>query len=105
MAYAGTDASTANEGGDRGTLSLPGAQADMISQVAAKNPNTIVYMETIGAVNVTSFEPHVAAMLWSSYNGQRKGESLADVVLGAVQPERAPAVHLVPPTDRSCRHQ
>ena len=86
IAYAGTDASTANEGGDRGTLNLPGAQADMISQVAAKNPNTIVYMETIGAVNVTSFEPHVAAMLWSSYNGQRKGQSLADVVLGAVNP-------------------
>jgi beta-glucosidase len=86
IAYAGTDASTANEGGDRGTLNLPGAQADMISQVAAKNPNTIVYMETIGAVNVTSFEPHVAAMLWSSYNGQRKGESLADVVLGTANP-------------------
>jgi beta-glucosidase len=86
IAYAGTDANTANEGGDRGTLNLPGAQADMISQVAAKNPNTIVYLETIGAVNVTSFEPHVATMLWSSYNGQRKGESLADVVLGAVNP-------------------
>ena len=86
IAYAGTDASTANEGGDRGTLNLPGAQADMISQLAAKNPNTIAYMETIGAVNVTSFEPHVAAMLWSSYNGQRKGESLADVVLGSANP-------------------
>jgi beta-glucosidase len=86
IAYAGTDASTANEGGDRGTLNLPGAQADMINQVAAKNPNTIAYMETIGAVNVTSFEPNVAAMLWSSYNGQRKGESLADVVLGAANP-------------------
>src|SRR5207237_1442928 len=35
---------------------------------------------------VTSFQPHVAAMLWSSYNGQRKGESLADVVLGKVNP-------------------
>ena len=86
ICYAGTDANTANEGGDRGTLNLPGAQADMINQVAAKNPNTIAYMETIGAVNVTSFEPHVAAMLWSSYNGQRKGESLADVVLGSVNP-------------------
>ena len=34
-------------------------------------------------------------MLWSSYNGQRKGEALADVLLGKVQPERPPAVHLV----------
>ena len=29
-----------------------------------------------------------SAILWSSYNGMRKGEALADVLLGALQPER-----------------
>jgi beta-glucosidase len=43
-------------------------------------------METVGQVDVTSFEPHVAAVLWSSYNGQRKGESLGDVLLGTYNP-------------------
>jgi beta-glucosidase len=86
IVYAGTDGTTAREDVDRTTLALPGAQTDMISQVAARNPNTVVYMETVGQVDVTPFEPHVAAMLWSSYNGQRKGESLADVLLGAANP-------------------
>ena len=86
VVYAGTDPSTAGEGVDRSTLDLPGAQASLINQVAAKNPNTIVYLETMGEVNVGSFEPNVHAMLWSSYNGERKGQSLADVLLGAYNP-------------------
>ncbi|MGE5291807.1 MAG: glycoside hydrolase family 3 C-terminal domain-containing protein [Micromonosporaceae bacterium] len=86
IVYVGTDPSTATEAGDRSTLDLPGAQASLISQVAAKNPNTVAYMETMGEVNVTGFEPGVHAMLWSSYNGQRKGDSLADVLLGNYNP-------------------
>ena len=86
VVYVGTDASTGQEAQDRKDLALPGAQGSLISQVAAKNPNTIVYMETDGPVDVTGFEPSAPAMLWSSFNGMRKGESLADVVLGKVNP-------------------
>lgn len=86
IVYAGTDFSTAREDVDRSTLALPGAQAQMISQIAARNPNTVVYLETIGQVDVTSFEPGVAALLWSAPNGLRKGEALADVLFGAVNP-------------------
>jgi beta-glucosidase len=86
IVYAGTDGSTSSEARDRTSVALPGAQAQMISQVAAANPNTVVYMETVGEVDVTSFQNQVPAMLWSSYNGQRKGESLADVVLGGYDP-------------------
>jgi beta-glucosidase len=86
IVYTGTDAGTATEDRDRTTMALPGAQADLINQVAAQNPNTIAVMEAIGQVDVGSFEPNVHAMLWSSYNGQRKGESLADVLLGAYNP-------------------
>jgi beta-glucosidase len=86
IVYVGTDGSTAAEDTDRSAITLPGAQASLISQVAAQNPNTIVYMETIGEVTVTAFEPAVAAILWSSYNGQRKGEALADVLLGTYNP-------------------
>jgi len=86
LVYAGTDASTAREDVDRGTLALPGAQAELIRQVAAANPNTVGYLETTGEVDVTGFEPRLPALLWSSYNGQRKGEALADVLLGAANP-------------------
>ena len=50
------------------------------------NPNTIGVMETIGPQDVSSFEPTTPAILWSSYNGQRKGEALADVLLGTYNP-------------------
>src|SRR3954447_8840026 len=86
VAYVGTDAFTADEDRDRTSITLPGAQDSLIEQMAAANPNTTVYMETIGPMDVSAWEGDVASILWSSYNGQRKGEALADVLLGAYNP-------------------
>ena len=86
IVYAGTDETTAREQNDRKNLQLPGAQAQLISQVAAVNPHTIAYLETVGQVDVSSFADKVPAMLWSSFNGQQKGAALADVLTGAVNP-------------------
>jgi beta-glucosidase len=90
----GTDGSSASascvgcgtEASDRTAITLPGNQASLINQVAAANPNTIVYMRTLGPMDVSSFEPNVSAILWSSYNAQREGQALADVLLGAYDP-------------------
>jgi beta-glucosidase len=84
IVVAGTDASTADEAADRSTLALPGAQSSLISQVADQNPNTVVYLETMGQVDLGEFQDKVPALLWSSYNGQRQGSALADVLLGKV---------------------
>jgi beta-glucosidase len=86
IAVVGTDSSTGTEGVDRGSFALPGAQASMISQLEAANPNTIVYMETMGDVDTSPFLSTTPALLWSSYNGQRQGAALADVLLGKVDP-------------------
>ncbi|WHY66679.1 glycoside hydrolase family 3 C-terminal domain-containing protein [Neobacillus sp. SuZ13] len=86
IVYGGTDNTTADEAGDRHDLNLPGAQASLIDQVAKANPNTIAVMETIGQVEINSFEKDLSAMIWSSYNGERKGEGLADVLLGKHNP-------------------
>ena len=91
VVYAGMDSTsssgtTGTEDRDRTSLALPGQQAQLISQVDAVNPDTIAVMETIGPQDVTSFEPATPAILWSSYNGMRKGESLADVLLGTYNP-------------------
>jgi beta-glucosidase len=83
---AGTDDNTAKEEKDRTTLQLPAPQTDLINGVAARNPNTAVSLRTVGPVDVTSFEPHVRSILWSSYNGMRGGEALADVLTGAQDP-------------------
>lgn len=86
IVYAGTDRSTAGEYNDRTSLDLPGAQAALISYVAAANPNTIAVMDTVGAVNLSGFAGRVPAMLWSSYNGQLSGSALADVMVGKYDP-------------------
>jgi beta-glucosidase len=83
---AGTDGFTAGEDTDRSDLSLPGDQASLIEQIAARNPHTVVYLQTGGQVDVSGFASKVPALLWSSYNGQRQGEALADVLLGTVNP-------------------
>jgi len=86
VVHAGTDGATAAEDGDRRDLNLPSDQTALIGQVVAHNPNTVVYLETVGQVEVSAFEAKVPALLWSSYAGQRKGEALADVLLGVVSP-------------------
>jgi beta-glucosidase len=86
IVVAGTDFTTAREDVDRANLALPGAQASMISQVEAANPNTVVYLETVGAVETGSFDSTTPALLWSSYNGQRQGAALANALLGRVNP-------------------
>ncbi len=86
IVYTGTDDSTANEFVDRTDMALPGAQAQLIDDVAAKNPNTAAVIESIGQVDVDSFRNNVPSLLWTSYNGERKGDALADVVLGNYNP-------------------
>jgi beta-glucosidase len=86
IVYAGTDDTTANEFVDRTDMALPGAQTQLISDVAAKNPNTAAVIEAIGQVDVESFRDNVPSLLWTSYYGERKGDALADVVLGNYDP-------------------
>ncbi len=86
VVYTGTDSGTATEDRDRTAITLPAAQDSLISQVAAQNPNTISVMETIGPMDISAWEPAVSSIVWSSYNGMRKGEALADVLLGAYNP-------------------
>src|SRR6185312_7858640 len=62
IVYTGTDDSTANEFVDRGSMALPGAQADLINAVAAKNPNTAAVIESIGQVDVNSFRDNVPSL-------------------------------------------
>lgn len=86
IVVAGTDSSTSAEDHDRTSLALPGAQASMISQLEAANPNTIVYLETVGEVDLSGFQSSTPTLLWSSYNGEEQGSALADVLLGKVNP-------------------
>lgn len=84
--HAATNREVADEASDRPSMDLPDGQAELIEAVADLNPRTVVALETIGPMDLRRVEPRVPALLWSSYNGQRHGESLADVLLGEVNP-------------------
>uniref|UniRef100_UPI0007C5CDA7 glycoside hydrolase family 3 C-terminal domain-containing protein n=1 Tax=Streptomyces sp. NRRL S-340 TaxID=1463901 RepID=UPI0007C5CDA7 len=88
VVVAGTDQDTASEGKDRTSLALPGNQNALIDQVAALgNPNTVLDLQAVGAVDIAARQSKAAAILFSSYNGQSQGTALADVLFGKQNPQ------------------
>ncbi|KAM5539149.1 hypothetical protein V8D89_007179 [Ganoderma adspersum] len=75
--------------GDRSNLMLWGNVDALVNAVAAVNPNTIVDVHSVGpAIVESSMEnPHVTAVLWAGLQPrQESGNSLVDVLYGAVKP-------------------
>ena len=73
------------EGADVPNLSLPGNQDQLVSQVAAANPHTIVVLETGGPVTMPWIDT-VSAVLEVWYPGIRGGEATANLLFGNVNP-------------------
>jgi beta-glucosidase len=74
-----------HEGTDLPNLSLPDHQDDLIRQVAAVNPHTIVVLETGGAVLMPWLD-QVQAVMESWFPGAGGGEAVANVLFGDVNP-------------------
>ena len=74
-----------SEGMDLETLSLPEHQDDLIAQVAAANPHTIVVLET-GSPATMPWVGQVAGILEAWYPGTRGAEAVANVLFGDVNP-------------------
>lgn len=70
---------------DRTTLSLPSAQDELVSAVAAANPHTVVVVQA-GAAVTMPWLSDVAGVLDQWYPGQSDGVTLARVLFGAVNP-------------------
>jgi beta-glucosidase len=73
------------EGADLPNLSLPDNQDQLIEQVAAANPHTIVVLET-GDPVLMPWLDRVSAVLEAWYPGQRGGEAISNILFGAVNP-------------------
>jgi beta-glucosidase len=73
------------EGRDVPDLSLPDHQDQLVSQVAAANPHTIVVLETGGPVLMPWIDK-VSAALEAWYPGIRGGEAIANILFGEVNP-------------------
>ena len=74
-----------SEGRDVASLSLPDGQDQLIRQVAAANPHTVVVLETGGPVTMP-WIGDVNAILEAWYPGIRGGEALARILFGDVNP-------------------
>ncbi len=76
---------TESEAADRAGLNLPSAQDELISAVAAANPNTVVVIDA-GAPVAMPWLTHVGAVLDAWYPGESNGTALASVLFGKTDP-------------------
>ena len=76
---------TESEATDRPSLSLPSAQDELISAVAAANPHTVVVVNA-GAPVAMPWLNQVAAVVDAWYPGQTSGTALASVLFGRADP-------------------
>jgi beta-glucosidase len=74
-----------SEGMDLDNLSLPEHQDDLIAQVAAANPHTVVVLETGSAVTMP-WADQVGGILEAWYGGSRGANAVARVLFGEVNP-------------------
>lgn len=68
---------------DRADLTLPRNQSALVQRVAQLNPRVVTYVQSVAQADVSTFAKSVEGLLWSTYNGQTQGTSLARVLWGA----------------------
>jgi beta-glucosidase len=76
---------TETEAADRFSLTLPSAQDELISAVAAANPHTVVVVNA-GAPVAMPWLSQVAAVVDAWYPGESNGTALASVLYGTTDP-------------------
>jgi len=82
---AGFDPDSESEGSDR-TFDMPFGQEELIRELSAANPKTIVAMTSGGNVDPGNWLDHVPAYLEMWYPGEAGGTALAEILFGAVNP-------------------
>ena len=84
--FAGTNHDVESEATDRTDLSLPFGQDELIREVCAANPKTVVVIVAGAPLDLHVADVSASAILWSWFNGSEGGHALADVILGKVNP-------------------
>jgi len=82
---AGYDNASEGEGGDR-TFDLPVGQDEMIREIAAANPRTVVAVTSGGNVDSNAWLEKIPAYLETWYGGEQGGTALGEILFGAVNP-------------------
>lgn len=82
---AGTDSSTASEGSDRTSITLPIGQGEKIQRMLAVNPNTVVVLTVMGTIGDPALDD-CHTLVCATYAGQSQGTAIANVLFGHVNP-------------------
>lgn len=82
---AGLNSDWETEGADRASMKLPGVLDQLIAEVAAANPNTVVVMQT-GTPEEMPWLATTPAVVQAWYGGNETGNCIADVVFGDANP-------------------
>lgn len=82
---AGFDPESESEGSDR-TFDLPFGQGELIRELSAANPKTVVAVTSGGNVDPDNWLDHVPAYLEMWYPGEAGGRALAEILFGVVNP-------------------
>jgi beta-glucosidase len=82
---AGFDNASEGEGGDR-TFDLPIGQDELIREIAAANPHTVVAVTSGGNVDSNAWLDRIPAYLETWYGGEQGGTALGEILFGAVNP-------------------
>lgn len=83
---AGDNREVETEGSDRVSIQLPSGQDELITAIAAVNPNIVTVVVAGGPVDLNIVNSLSPAILVSWFNGSEGGNALADVILGNISP-------------------
>jgi beta-glucosidase len=82
----GATQDTDEEGVDRETIGLPGAQSDLVQAVYAVNQKMVLVLSSNNSVSVAWEQEHVPAILGAICAGQSQGTAIAEVLFGDYNP-------------------
>ncbi len=85
IVFAGTGTTAETEGKDRASMRLSDKQNQLIEDVLAANPNTIVVLNTGGPVEMP-WADRVRAIVQMWLPGQEGGHALSDILMGKTNP-------------------
>jgi beta-glucosidase len=81
-----SDNSEGREGIDRVNITLPSSQEELVKQVFAANPKTVVVLVSSFPYAINWAQEHVPAILHLAHSSQEEGNGLADVLFGDYNP-------------------
>ncbi|MDR1791522.1 MAG: glycoside hydrolase family 3 C-terminal domain-containing protein [Propionibacteriaceae bacterium] len=88
LVFLGTTTAHSTEEMDRTNIDFPLFQDQLTAKVAALNPHTVVWMQTVGQMNIEAFRSltNIPSIVWTNYNGQHQGVAAADIIFGRANP-------------------